>query len=288
MKVPISRTLSTLRRMIISGRDKAMTDIMNASTVPRAAPLPKRASTTGMMPAALEYMGTPMTTARGTDHQTPLPMIDAMNPSGTYPWMPAPTGDTDDQVNPDLAQDIPDGIDTGHDPIADGQPVAAFDRGPGGHRVDPVLDVVFKVQPADDPSGDDRDGQAGAHVQGRHFPAQKPVEQAQGDFVDQGGGDQERKGDAQGHTGGDKADKQGDGAARAKRAVTIPQNGRQDVADKFTFTGQYRAGALRSEKTANDADTEHHQHQQHQHLGGVIEKKFNRRRKVGILFDIEQ
>jgi len=35
------------------------------------------------MPAALAYMGMPMTTARGTDHQADLPMIEAMNPSGT-------------------------------------------------------------------------------------------------------------------------------------------------------------------------------------------------------------
>ncbi len=70
--------------MIISGSDNAITLIMNASTVPSAAPLPMRASTTGMMPAALEYIGTPITTAAGTDHHgASLPMMPAMKSSGT-------------------------------------------------------------------------------------------------------------------------------------------------------------------------------------------------------------
>ncbi len=64
----------TFRRITSSGADRPMTAIMNASTVPSAAPLPRSASTTGTMPAALEYMGTPMATARGTDHQADLPM----------------------------------------------------------------------------------------------------------------------------------------------------------------------------------------------------------------------
>ncbi len=42
-KRAISCGLSTLRRMIISGADRAMTLIMKASTVPSAAPLPSRA-----------------------------------------------------------------------------------------------------------------------------------------------------------------------------------------------------------------------------------------------------
>src|SRR3990170_2509283 len=82
-KVAIKRTLRTFRRMIISGRDSPITDIMNASTVPRAAPFPRRACTTGMMLAALEYMGMPITTASGTDHHAPDPMIPAMKFSGT-------------------------------------------------------------------------------------------------------------------------------------------------------------------------------------------------------------
>ena len=60
-----------------------MTAIMNASTVPSAAPLPSRACTTGIIPAALEYMGMPMATASGTAHHAPRPMMEAMKPSGT-------------------------------------------------------------------------------------------------------------------------------------------------------------------------------------------------------------
>ena len=85
IKIAISLGLRTFLKITISGKDKAMTLIMNAKTVPRAAPLPSKASTTGMIPAALEYMGMPMMTERGTDHQDPLPMIEAMTPSGTNP-----------------------------------------------------------------------------------------------------------------------------------------------------------------------------------------------------------
>ena len=68
IKTAISFGLSTLRRIIISGRESAITLIMKAKTVPSAAPLPSNASTTGTMPAALEYMGMPTATAPGTDH----------------------------------------------------------------------------------------------------------------------------------------------------------------------------------------------------------------------------
>ena len=79
----ISFGLSTLRRMIISGNDSAVTDIMNASTVPIAAPLSISASTTGMMPAAFEYIGTPSSTTAGTDHHSPRPMMVASRSAAT-------------------------------------------------------------------------------------------------------------------------------------------------------------------------------------------------------------
>src|SRR5450830_112356 len=82
-KVAISLIFSTLRRMIISGSERAMTLIMKASTVPSAAPLASRAYTIGITPAALVYIGTPMTTASGTDHQASLPMKLARKSSGT-------------------------------------------------------------------------------------------------------------------------------------------------------------------------------------------------------------
>ena len=74
---------STFLRMIPSGRDKPMTAIIKASTVPKAAPFPMSASKTGMMPAAFEYMGIPIKTATGTDHQAFFPMIFARKDSGT-------------------------------------------------------------------------------------------------------------------------------------------------------------------------------------------------------------
>ena len=81
--VRISGHLSTLRKITASGSERPMTDIMKASTVPSAAPLPSKACTTGMIPAALEYIGTPIITATGTDHHAPLPITEAINPSGT-------------------------------------------------------------------------------------------------------------------------------------------------------------------------------------------------------------
>ena len=97
---------STLRRMMVSGSDRPMTAIMNASTVPSAAPLASSAWTTGMMPAAFEYIGMPTSTASGTAHQAPFPMMLAMNCSGTYPWMPAPTAmpaSTQGQTRPTMS-----------------------------------------------------------------------------------------------------------------------------------------------------------------------------------------
>ena len=82
-KVAIRRILSTLRKITISGNDSAITLIMNASTVPSAAPLASSACTIGITPAALVYMGTPITTANGTAHQASLPMNEAMKSAGT-------------------------------------------------------------------------------------------------------------------------------------------------------------------------------------------------------------
>src|SRR6266508_3185931 len=73
----------TFRRMIMSGSESAITDIMKARTVPSAAPLPRSAWTTGMIPAAFEYIGTPSSTASGTAHQASRPMKDAMKFVGT-------------------------------------------------------------------------------------------------------------------------------------------------------------------------------------------------------------
>ncbi len=75
----------TRRRMIISGRLSATTDIMKASTVPRATPLSIKTLTTGMIPAAFEYNGMPRMTASGTAQMVSLPSVSARKSSGTKP-----------------------------------------------------------------------------------------------------------------------------------------------------------------------------------------------------------
>jgi len=83
-KVAIRRGFSTLRRITISGSDSAMTLIMNASTVPSAAPLASSASTSGNdYPQQLVYIGTPISTEAGTAHHASLPMKLAMKSCGT-------------------------------------------------------------------------------------------------------------------------------------------------------------------------------------------------------------
>src|SRR3990172_4538464 len=105
--VAIKRTLRTFRRMIISGRESPITDIMNASTVPSAAPFPRRACTTGMMLAALEYMGIPIATASGTDHHAPRHEIlrHVAVDSGA-------DGNPGQHVRPHFPDYVPDGIES--------------------------------------------------------------------------------------------------------------------------------------------------------------------------------
>ncbi len=52
-KVSINGSFNTLRRIIISGNDKAITDIINANEVPKAAPFSINTETMGTIPAAL-------------------------------------------------------------------------------------------------------------------------------------------------------------------------------------------------------------------------------------------
>ena len=59
----------------MSGSERPNTRIMNATTVPRTAPFPKRAFTTGMITPAFDYIGIPIHTACGTPRRAPPPMI---------------------------------------------------------------------------------------------------------------------------------------------------------------------------------------------------------------------
>ena len=72
----------------ISGRERATTLIMNARTVPIGRPFSYSACTSGMIPAALEYSGTPSTTAIGTP-RGPDACLANQSP-GAHPWMTAP------------------------------------------------------------------------------------------------------------------------------------------------------------------------------------------------------
>ena len=62
-KRAIIRICKIRLRIIASGRLKAVTAIINANAVPIAIPLAVSASTIGIIPAALEYIGIPSTTA---------------------------------------------------------------------------------------------------------------------------------------------------------------------------------------------------------------------------------
>ena len=88
-KMPMSFQVITFLSIVASGRDRPTTAIINDIAVPSATPFCTNASTSGMMPAALEYIGTASTTARGTVHHLPEPKAPLKNPSGTNPWMPA-------------------------------------------------------------------------------------------------------------------------------------------------------------------------------------------------------
>ena len=83
MKVNIRGSFNTLRRIIISGRERPMTDIIKASAVPREAPFSIRTETIGTIPAALEYNGIPIRTESGMEYQADLPIRAAINSSGT-------------------------------------------------------------------------------------------------------------------------------------------------------------------------------------------------------------
>lgn len=65
-KIPMSRHVMTFFSNVASGNDKPTTAIMKAMAVPRGIPLATNTSMMGTMPAALAYIGTARTTARGT------------------------------------------------------------------------------------------------------------------------------------------------------------------------------------------------------------------------------
>ena len=83
MNVNIKGSFNTFFKIIISGRDKPITDIMNAREVPNDAPFSISTDTIGTIPAALEYSGIPIKIDNGTEYHADLPIRAAINSSGT-------------------------------------------------------------------------------------------------------------------------------------------------------------------------------------------------------------
>ena len=81
--VKIKGSFRTFLRIMVSGSDKPITDIIKAKAVPNEAPFSIRTETIGITPAALEYNGTPTNTDNGTLYQTDLPINEAINSAGT-------------------------------------------------------------------------------------------------------------------------------------------------------------------------------------------------------------
>jgi len=73
----------TFFKIIISGSESAITDIIKASAVPSETPLSISTLTIGIIPAAFEYIGTPSKMASGTPYQFPSPSRELMKSSGT-------------------------------------------------------------------------------------------------------------------------------------------------------------------------------------------------------------
>ncbi len=83
IKVKISGSFNTFRKITISGKDKPITDIIKASAVPNEAPFSIKTETIGTIPAALEYNGIPIKIESGTEYQADFPIRAAIKSSGT-------------------------------------------------------------------------------------------------------------------------------------------------------------------------------------------------------------
>lgn len=92
MPINIAKSLgfNTFLRIIISGKDRAVTDIINAKAVPIGIPFSIKTATKGIIPAAFEYNGTPINTAMGTAKGLFGPAYFMRKSAGAYPWMIAP------------------------------------------------------------------------------------------------------------------------------------------------------------------------------------------------------
>jgi len=76
-KVRIKGSLSTFFRIINSGSEIPITDIIKANAVPKGTPFPISALAIGTAPAEQEYKGIPIKTDKGTEYQRDLPTKEA-------------------------------------------------------------------------------------------------------------------------------------------------------------------------------------------------------------------
>ena len=82
IKVPKSFGLMTFLSIIIEGRERVVTPIIKASTVPSSAPFKRRDSAIGIVPKISAYMGIPTRVARITPAGFPFPSKEIIQFSG--------------------------------------------------------------------------------------------------------------------------------------------------------------------------------------------------------------
>ena len=82
-KVAIKGHFKTFFRIMISGNDNPIVDIIKANAVPNGTPFSINTLTIGIIPAALVYSGTPTKTDKGTEYQFDLSMMETIKFSGT-------------------------------------------------------------------------------------------------------------------------------------------------------------------------------------------------------------
>ena len=109
----------------------------------------------------------------------------------------------------------------------------------------------------DEQAGHDGDHQARRQVQERDLPPKHAEKHRQGHFIDHGRRNEEGEGDAQRHSGLDKADEEGDSRTGAEGRDDA-QPGGQHVAHAGAFAAQQLARALGAEKGAQCGDKEDH------------------------------
>ena len=83
--------LTTLLSIIIDGRDRAVTLIINAKIVPIGTPAMNNASAIGIVPKISAYIGIPTTAAISTENGFSLPKIVSIISCGIQLWIKAPS-----------------------------------------------------------------------------------------------------------------------------------------------------------------------------------------------------